>query len=167
MNAYCTQLPESLEKTLIDHNETMWEIAKFLHKNGIKPDGYWIGKDFYTRVTRMSLELRHDNDYIEMGIGDADPEGKMFHIITKGGIEVSFPGQNMKKVLEFLENLSHKENWPKHLSHVWLNLDSWNVELKAKCTDQGKLEIFLKFDIRHFFTRSTPPIICPPAGGVV
>lgn len=108
-----------------------------------------------TKKTRFEIEVRHDNDYIEIGPNINDPKGEMFYIITPFRVAAKFKPENMLYVTQQLELFS-KRDLPINIKLDKVSLSFYSHQRKIECGDLGcsarygiKLAYDLKFEIKH------------------
>jgi len=103
--------------------------------------------------TAIDIKIRHDNDYVEMGPLDDDPEGKMFHIITKYETSIEFAASDISRITKMLEGFSNEALEVEGLENVSLEFYDWERKLSAKWDEVGHnkpvLTLELVFEIHH------------------
>ena len=157
-----TRLPLTITKIHRQHFYTTAEIFMWLNEIGCKtPWMYSPEKGLkYLREelmykTSFEIEIRHDNDYIEMGPTTDDPHGMMFHVITPLYVDVEYKPENILYVTQSLELFSEKKLLiNKKLDKVSLDFFSWERKIEINDAHSStrfgiKLTYTLKFEIRH------------------
>lgn len=142
-----TTLEPTLRKIVDDHNETSWLICKWLKK--LRTDPIYWDRDQFMRRTAVSLNIRHDNDYIECGPMFHDPKGKMFKVFTIETTNIKFSPGSMMRITKALKDFHKGENVPKGLEHVILNFFSHERKLSVDSLFGEKLVYSLTFKIYH------------------
>lgn len=167
MSDHFTKLPAIIEEIMLRHHKTMWLIVKFLKSKRFKTDpSSFYGEEHFTRRTRINIQIMHDNDYIEMGIGAGDERGERFHIITTEKVAIVFKSRRYPNVLKFFSKLD-KDSFPENLQHVRFNFIPWRAKIETPSLDMENLKIELKFRVMHQFDRSDTPMFRPGPGGVL
>jgi len=157
-----TKLPPTIVKIHREHFCMVAKVFMWLSKIGCKPPFVYSPKKGIKHLreqlmsrTNFEIEIRHDNDYIEMGPGVDDPYGHRFHIITPLHVNVTFKPEDILSVTQQLELFSEKK-LPINiqLDKVYLNFYIYNRKLKSDALNFSatygiKLAYDLDFEVKH------------------
>lgn len=144
-----TKLPQFLRNLAWEHSHAMIEVVKWLEALGIVINY----KSHILETTAIDIHTRHANDYVELGSGFKDPEGKMFYCFTSQTVEFSVPYEILTSVMVAMKN--HRDMGKQRIAEnieidtdvgnqftmqKHMLADDWNWE---KCTMK------IKFHIHH------------------
>ncbi len=157
-----TKLPKTIQKIVKNHHMATFKIHKWLKTIGCENN--WIYEDLeqmLDRLTLVSIEISHVNDYIECGALEEDPEGKLFYIKTKLTMGPIFPAADLDRITKELERFAFPEKGdrdganqsdyvkPRNMENICLNFFSWERKVNLVDFHFNKLQYDLHFDIYH------------------
>jgi hypothetical protein len=146
-----TKLPLQLQQMYDRHFLGMTKAVEFLEDLGIVI-GY---KNHILQDTKLNIHIRHDNDYVEMGPLENDPEGKMFHVYTAQNVEFDVPCDKLSSVMQAIK--LHRSIGQKRIAdNVRIETDVCNQYTMQKhifANDYSweKIRLNLEFRVYHEF----------------
>jgi hypothetical protein len=77
------------------HREGMKKVVQWFKDEGIEIS--WTTRILETTI--LDIHIRHDNDYVELGWVDDDPEGLKFHCFTSQVVQMQIPMDMITKIM--------------------------------------------------------------------
>jgi hypothetical protein len=146
-----TKLPKGMQKMYDRHRLGMTKAVEFLEDLGI----VIYHQTHILEDTKLNIHIRHDNDYVEMGPLENDPEGEMFHVYTAQNVEFSVPCEKLSSVMQAIKE--HRSIGQKRIAdNVRIETDVCNQftmqrHIFANDYNWEKVEIRLEFRVYHEF----------------